>query len=404
MKTRFYIEKRNDESGRLLVEERPVFMSVTFRGNRVIIGTGVNTDMNAWNPDLQRVKLSYPGSRGFNSWLSTLQETAERAMDALQHSGNKVNSESFRSLFQKLKPEYSTGFFDIFFQFMDSGMSRWSNNTYSKVRTIYNLLREFEDHTGFRISFESLDAQFLEGFTAFCTQKGYKNSTTYKAVSILVWFLNWASDNRFNIYREYRQFYKMMVPLQETTRTMLSLKWEELIKLKEHTPEHHMMKRARDLFCFMCFSGVRFSELQLLKKEDLNAEEVIIRKQGGRVRRVPLNKYGSDIYRAYENKYYLNNTAFPSMSIITMNKYLRMMGKESGLNREVLSASVGGDRVPLHMRLTAGIAVNTFIANALELDVPAEIIAEFTGIRNDSRVRRIKLDLAGEEIKKFDQK
>jgi integrase len=403
MRTRFYIEKRNDDSGRLLREKRPVFMSVTFKGNRLIIGTGIKTDINGWDADLQRVKIAYPDSRGNNSWLSTLHETAEKAMNALQHSGNEVSVESFRAHFQKLKPEYSSGFFDIFFQFMESGISRWSSSTYRKVRSIYKLLRDFEDQTKFGLSFDSMDEKFLESFTAFCAKKDYKNSTIYKAVSILVWFLNWASEQKFNVYRDYRQFYKLMEPLQETTRTMLSLKWEELVKLKEHISDSRMMERARDLFCFMCFSGVRFSELQLVKKEDLNAEELIIRKPGGRVRKIPLNKYGREIYLAYENKYYLNNTAFPSMSIITMNKYLKMMGKGSGLNRAVPAASEGGDWVPLHTRLTAGIAVNTFIANALELDVPAEIIAEYTGIRNDSRVKRIKRDLAGEEILKFDQ-
>ena len=403
MRTRFYIEKRNDDSGKLLLEMRPVFMSVTFGGKRVIFGTDIKTDINSWDPDLQQVKLTYPDSKGYNNWLSTLHEPAERAMNALQNSGNEVSTESFRALFHKLKPDYSSGFFDIFFQFMESGMSRWSNSTYRKVRTIFNLLRDFEDQTNLQLSFDGMDAQFLESFTAFCAQKAYKNSTTYKAVSILVWFLNWASDQRFNVYKEYRQFYKLMEPLQESIRTMLSLKWEELIRLRDHKPEARMMERARDLFCFMCFTGVRFSELQLLKKEDLSTEEVIIRKQGGRVRRVPLNKYGREIYRAYENKFYLNNTAFPSMSIITMNKYLRMLGKESGLNRAVPSSLEGGDRVALHTRLTAGIAVNTFIANALELDVPAEIIVEYTGIRNDSRVRRIKRDLAVEEIHKFDQ-
>ena len=403
MKTRFYIEKRKDESGRLMLEERPVFMSVTFGGKRLILGTGIKLDINGWDPDLQRVNMIYPDSKAYNSWLTTLLETAEKTMLALQQSGSEVNVENFRSLFQKLKPEYSGGFFASFFQFLNSGMSRWSNSTYRKVRTIYKRLREFEDQTSIRLSFDSMDAQFLESFTAFCKQKGYKNSTTYKAVSILVWFLNWASDQRLNVYREYRQFYKLMQPLQETSRALLSLRWEELIRLKEYSPEPRMLERARDLFCFMCFSGVRFSELQLLKKEDMNTEEVIIRKADGRVRSIPLNKYGREVYRTYENKYYLHNTAFPSMSIITMNKYLRKLGKETGLNREVPAASEEDEWVALHTRLTAGIAVHTFISNALELDVPAEIIAEFTGIQSDSRVRRFKRDLAEDEILKFDQ-
>lgn len=403
MRTRFYIEKRHDSSGRMLLESRPVFMSVTFGGKRVILGTGIKTDINGWDPDLQRVRPIYPDSKGQNSWLSTLQETAERTMSALQSSQNEVNAENFRILFQKLKPEYSSSFFDTFFNFLEDGMSRWSISTYRKVRIILKLLRDFEDQSDSRLSFESMDAKFLDAFMAYCAQRGYKNSTTYKAVSILIWFLNWASEQRFNVYREYRQFYKLMEPLQDTGRSMLALKWEELIRLKDHPCETRMKERARDLFCFMCFSGVRFSELQLMKKEEINADKAIIRKTGGRVRNIPLNKYGREIYLVYENKYYRNNTAFPSMSIMTMNKYLKQLGKEAGLNRWVPADEEGGEKVAIHTRLTAGIAVNTFIANALELDVPAEIIAEFTGVRNDSRVHRIKRDLAAGEIQKFDQ-
>jgi integrase len=404
MRTRFYIEKRKDDSGILLRGQRPVFMSVTFEGKRVILGTGIKTDMNAWDPDQQRVNQTFPDSKGYNSWLSILQETAEKAMHALKSSDRAVNEDNFRSLFQSLKPKYSSGFFDIFFQFLEDGMPRWSNSTYRKVRSVYKLLREYEDRTNFRISFGGMDSQFLESFVAFCSEKGYKDSTTYKAVNILVWFLNWASDQGFNVYREYRQFYKLMQPLQQVQRPMVALKWEELIRLKEHPCDTRRKERARDLFSFMCFSGLRFSELQRLKKEDINAEEVLIRKDGKRVRRIPLNKYGREIYRSYENKYYLSNLAFPSMSIMTLNKYLKMMGKEAGLNRSVPSASDSGERVALYSRLTAGLAVNTFVANAVELDVPAEIIAVFTGVRYDSRVHRIKMNLAEGEIQKFDQR
>ncbi len=404
MRTRFYIEKRKDESGRLLLEERPVFMSVSFEGKRVIIGTGIKADIRGWDPQLQRVNENYPEALGHNSWFSTLEEIAKKTIISLQYSENEVNAKNFRTLFNQLKPEYSKGFFEVFYQFMDKGMSRWSLATYRKVRSIYILLRDFEDQNNFGITFETVDAIFLEKFSAFCRQKTYKDSTTYKAVSILIWFLNWATEQGFNVYREYKQFYKLMEPLQESSRSMLSLKWEELIRVKDHQPESRMMERARDLFCFMCFTGVRFSELQLLKKGDLNAAEILVRKKSGHVRRVPLNRFGREIYLAYENKYYHNNTAFPSMSLMTMNKYLRKLGWETGLNREVPAGKEGDQRIALYQCLTAGIAVNTFIFNALELKVPAEFIAEFTGVRNDSRVRKIKMDLAGKEIRKFDQR
>jgi integrase len=401
MRTRFYIEKRKDERGHLFTKDRPVFMSVSFGGKRVILGTGLKVDMNGWDSELQRIRTSYSGALSQNEWLMTMQETAGKAMEALEHSGNELNSDSFRNLFNQLKPEYSSGFFDLFFQFMERKSSTWSSASYRKVRTLYNLLREFEDSTGYSISFYNLNAEFLDLFSAYCLKKGYKYSTTYKSVNNLVWFLNWATDNGYNVNREYKKFYKLMDAPGDKSRLLLFLHWDELMLLKEFTTENRRMERIRDLFCFMCFSGVRFSELQQMKKEDLKPGEISIHKPGGGGRLIPMNKYAEEIYQKYENKYYLNNRAFPSMSIITMNKYLRLMGKEIGLTRQLPPQGEEEDSQPLYRRLTAGIAVSTFIRNAIEMEVPFEIISLFTGIQNDSRVRQIKANLAIEEMKKF---
>lgn len=386
----------------MLSAERPVFMSVTFGGHRVVIGTGVKLDMNGWDAGVQRILESYPGSEDLNKLLETMQDIADKTMEALLHSGTEVNPTSFRKLFQQLKPKYSSGFFDLFYRFMEGNSSSWSKATYRKVRSLYNLLREFEDHSGIIISFQNLDALFLERFVAFCKQKGYQHSTTYKTVNNLVWFLNWATDNGYNVYRDYRQFYKLMEAPEAKSQMLLFLRWDELMQLKEYITDNRRMERVRDLFSFMCFAGIRFSELQRLKKEDLKEGEIFVRIPGGGVRIIPMNKYALQIHQRYENKYYLNNTAFPSLSLVTMNKYLRIMGKDLGFTRMVYSAKVREEGLPLYMRLTAGTAVNTFIRNALELEVPVEIISRFTGIQKDSRVRRIKSDLAIGEMKKFD--
>ena len=401
MRTRFHIEKRKDAAGNLLSADRPVFMSVTFGGNRVVIGTGLKVDMNGWDADNQRIQASYPDSQSLNNWLESMQEIAIKTMKALLNSDKDPSSENFRQLYQHLKPKYSSGFFDLFFKFMENNSSTWSSATYRKVRSLYNLLREFDDQYQTPIAFHKLNSQFLDDFIAFCQEKGYQYSTIYKSVNNLVWFLNWATDEGYNVYRDYKQFYKLMIPPEEKSTLPLFLNWDELMRLKEYVTDNRRMERVRDLFCFMCFSGVRFSELQQMKKEDLKPGEIRIKKPGGGVRLIPMNKYAHEIYQKYENKYYLNNSAFSPMSIITMNKYLRLMGKETGLTRLVAPLNEGEGSQPLYRRLTAGIAINTFIRNAIEMKIPVEIISRFTGVQNDSRVRRIKSDLAKEEMNKF---
>jgi len=402
MRSRFHIEKRKDAKGILLSAERPVFMSVTFEGQRVMIGTGVKVNMDGWDQKLQRIKEYHPGAQNLNNRLATMLEIADKTMEALKHSDSEVNTENFRKLFQQLKPRTSAGFFDLFFQFMESNSSRWSRATYGKIRTLYKLLREFEDKSGTSISFHTLDVIFLERFVSFCGDKGYQYSTTYKTLNNLVWFLNWASDKGYNVYRDYHQFYKLMEAPKEKPQPTLFLKWDELMRLKGYVTDMRRMERVRDLFCFMCFTGIRFSELQRLKKDDLKESQVQVKRPGGGVRIIPMNSHALQLHHKYQKKYYLDNTAFPSISLITMNKYLRIIAEDLGFSRMIYSSRLEEGGMPLYKLLSTGTAVNTFIRNAVDLEIPVEIISRFTGIQNDSRVRRIKSDLAVEEMKKFD--
>jgi len=402
MQTQFYIERRKDNSGNLMKKEHPVFMSVSFEGNRVMLGTGIKVDFHSWDQESRRVKESYPGSFATNMWLAVLEETAEKTWQAIQNLPEKPDPGKFRSLFQELKPRYSTGFFDVFFMFLESGSQRWNSPTFRKVRTIYKHLRQFEDQTGYKLAFNTINSGFLEQFKSFYSGKGNSSNTTHKAVNVLVWFLNWATEMGYNVNSEYRRFYKMMGPVIQSAGNHIFLQWDELIKLKEYSTDSRRMDRARDLFCFMCFTGLRFTELQRLLKEDVVAEEIVIRSERGKQRRIPLNRFAREILDSYENRYYLNNSAFPRMSIITMNKYLREIGKQLGFDRQVMVRSNEGSKLLLYEHLTAGIAVNTFVANALELNIPVEIISEFTGVRQDNRIKSIKTELSKREIQKFD--
>ncbi len=318
------------------------------------------------------------------------------------------DAERFRSLFRENKPRQSTGFFDVFFLFLESGSTRWSTSTYRKVRTIYKHLREFEEQAGYQISFKNMDGLFLEKFRTFYAGKGNSEATTFKAINIIVWFINWATGKGYNVNQEYRRFYKTMGQKNGGSRLPLYLHMEELQKICNYQPDNRKMERVRDLFCFMCFTGLRYTELQNMRKDDVGTDEVIVRRTAGKLRRIPLNGQAREIHLKYDNKYYLDNAAFPPMSIITFNKYLRMIGKNAGLQRLVISPGKPKhpavnirEKIPLSDCLTAGMAIHTFIANAIDLEIPAGIISGFTGVQNDSRVRRIKMELVKKAAGKF---
>ncbi|MCK4750371.1 MAG: hypothetical protein KAT15_25115, partial [Bacteroidales bacterium] len=96
-------------------------MSVSFHGKRVMLGTGIKADFYSWDPELQRLKSGYPGSYVINTWLDTLAEAAEKTWKAMRNIQDTSAPEGFRKLFLEMKPRFSSGFFDVFYMFLESG-------------------------------------------------------------------------------------------------------------------------------------------------------------------------------------------------------------------------------------------------------------------------------------------
>jgi len=370
-------------------------MSVSFQGERLMLGTGVKADLAEWDESKQRFSVSRsPENEQLNSWLDRLDDAAHEAWEQLQKGGAEVSRDAFRKRFLQLKPRNSLGFFDVFLRFLEDGNERWAKASYQKVRTLYVRLQEFERSRRMKLTFEAMDASFIRDFESFYQEMGKAPSTTYRSINTLVWFLNWASAEGYNGKQDYRHFYKSFGQRAFTPKKSYYLQWQELMDLGQHPCGSRKQERVRDLFCFMCFTGLRYSELQRLKKGDLSETRMVIHKAGGKTREVPLNMHAGNIARRYANRYYLEQAAFPPMSPITFNKYLKNIARDAGLNREVFAHDQSPQREPLYQVITAGLAVHTFIANAISLGASPELLSVFTGTVQDVRVKRIRQELA----------
>lgn len=402
MRVRFYIEKRRGKDGKLLKTRRPIFMTVAFHGKRVMISTGKFVDLNWWDHERQQVNEAHPEARLINVWLDSLAYTAGIIWRSLASLSEKPGAADFRRAFERLRPRFSEGFFEVMFLFMKEGSTRWSSSSYRKVRTFYGQLQAFSTETGYPMRFDRINETFLEQFKTFQSGKGLSDVTILKMVNTLVWFLNWATKHRYNVYHDYRSFYKLLGNMSRPGPARpLYLEWQELMKFRDYRTEITRKERICDLFCLMCFTGIRFSELAHLQKGDADENNILIRGKGRKDRLVPLNKYAQHILQKYRNRYYRDNLALPPVSAVTMNKYLPVIGKELGLYRRVNDAGKGADSRPLFERITAGVAVQTFIMHALRLEIPAEVIGAITGVRSDQRIALLQQEIATNAIKKF---
>lgn len=377
-------------------------MTVAFHGKRVLISTGKFVDLNWWDQTKQQVNEAAPDARLINTWLDTLAYTAGIVWRSLASLSEKPGAEDFRKEFERLKPRFSEGFFEVMYLFMREGRERWNSSSYRKVRTFYHQLQEFSAATGYPMRFDQVNDAFLASFKTFQSEKGLADVTVRKMINTLAWFLNWATREGYNVYHDYRRFYRQLGNLSRpVSRRPLYLMWNELMMLCNYRTDVPRKERICDLFCLMCLTGIRFSELSQLKKTDIDKHGIYVRGRGRKDRTVPLNQYALRILEKYRDRYYRDNLALPPASAVTVNKYLAVIGKEAGLYRRAKYPRDESAERPLFELLTAGVAVQTFIMHALRLEIPSEVIAGITGVHDDQRVALMKQEIANKAIKKF---
>lgn len=260
-----------------------------------------------------------------------------------------------------------------------SGVSGWSAAMFTKYRTLGRHFAKFAP----KLTIDELTADHLRGFTKMMIESGYKNSYTAKMYDFLKTFLLWAKANgRYD--GAALETYKLRLKGSENKQAVVYLTWDELQTLYSFPFENQAYSCARDVFCFCCFSGLRWSDAAKLKQGDVHGDhiEVITLKTTDSLK-IELNDYS----RAILDKYKRTNPeakALPVVANAQMNRYLKEIGRLAGLDEQVKKVwFVGSVRhesnQPKWQLLTTHVARRTFVVNALYLGISPSVIMQWTG-------------------------
>ena len=163
----------------------------------------------------------------------------------------------------------------------ESGIKNaWTPQTYEKFDALWNDLQAFNKN----LRFEDLTEEGLTQFVIYLrdTKKikkkkatgdeedetGLKNSTIGKKLDFLKWFLNWATEKGYNSLMDYKSF---KPKLKSTKNPVVFLSEQEIKKLCDYQiPEGKKhLEKVRDVFVFCCYSSLRYSDVENLKKSDV---------------------------------------------------------------------------------------------------------------------------------------
>jgi integrase len=419
---KFYLEKRIDKnSGQLITENVPIFLFFSFDGKRLQYFTGYRINTDQWNIDTQRVKRNNINRKGesatdINFHLTDIEKTVTEVYN--QQKSNKKNP-SVQFMRDELRERLGEGdnnrqsVLSVFKKFIEieSQINTWSKGTVTKFNTIYDQLKDFHDKH-YKFDFESMDENFLYAYvTHQLKDLKHRNTTISKNFKLFKWFMNWATKKGYNENLTYRDF---RLSLKGTTRSqkIIFLRWNELMRLYELQISKKYLDQVRDVFCFTCFTGLRYSDVKNLKKSQVKEDLIDITTiKTEDSLQIELNTYSKAILNKYIDVPLKDEKALPVISNQKSNDYLKELGELAGIDdSETIVYYKGNERVEKTYKkwelLSTHSGRKTFISNALFFNIPAEVIMTWTGHKDHKVMENYYKIIASQkrrEMNKFNE-
>lgn len=377
--------------------------------NIVAFNLGYRVDPSKWSTDTQRCKNNTTHGKKkvaasvINREIGRYEAAAERLFYQYEQENIEPTKEQFKADFLKevrgIEPvqQAEKTFYQVFDEFVrDTGFKNsWTKATYEKFHALKAHLDEYKNN----LSFEDFNEEGLNRFVAYLRDEaGLRNSTIDNQLGFVRWVLRWATAKGYNTIRDFETF---RPKLKKTEHKVVFLDWDELMRVYnfQFAQNKGYLERVRDVFCFCCFTSLRYSDVANLKWSDVGSDyiQVTTIKTNDTVK-IELNDYSKGIIDKYRDANFPNNMVLPVISNQKMNTYLKEMGKVCGLDTPItITYYKGHERIdevhPKYELLGTHTGRRTFICNALMLGITPEIVMKWTG-HSDYKTMKPYIDVA----------
>lgn len=382
---------------------------IKWDGNTVAFNVGYRVDNNKWVAEAQRCKPNTTHGKKkisaatINSEINRLEETVNDTFFFFEQTGHTPTSSEFRDEVNrkngKIVEKEEKTFFDYYQQFIiEQGKENsWSENTYKRHKTTMNHLKKFApDLTFADLTHEGL-SQLVDYFmnVEVDNETGMKNYTAKKYINLTKWFLKWASEKGYN---KELAFVTFKEKLKTIPAKVIFLEWNELMSVYNATfPDEPHLELAKDVFCFQCFTSLRYSDVKNLKKADIYDGYITITTiKTDEPLKIELNKYSKAILEKYKDIEGIY--ALPVPVNQRMNRYIKEVCKACEINEPVCRTYYkGAERIdeihPKYELIGTHCGRKTFICNALMLGIAPNIVMKWTGHR-DYKSMKPYIDIA----------
>lgn len=431
----FFIDKEGTkETG--YKQDGKLRFRIRYAGQKINFNVGYRVDIDKWVTDAQRCKTGTTHGKKkvsaseINNEIQRLETIATNIFKSFEVKEETPTTAEFKTAFNlESKKEINKSneknlfyYFDVFTSTM-SKQNSWTDSTLKKLKTLKNHLFAYNP----KLNLSELTENDLHGFLVYMHniritnsakgkekdfEIGLRNTTIDKNTRLIKWFLRWAYAKGYYKGNLHLTWKPKLKGTDGNQKEVIHLTWDELTRLYNYkVPEtKQYLDRVRDVFCFCCFTSLRYSDVSKLSRSDVKDNYIsIVTQKTTDGLKIELNNYSKAILDKYKDFNFEDNKALPVISNVKMNEYLKELGELSDINEpQRIVYFKGSERIeevyPKYKLLTTHCGRRTFIVNALFLGIPAEVVMRWTGHSDYKAMKpyiKIVDELKEKEMNKF---
>jgi len=366
------------------------------RGERIKARTTIKVLPEHWDFHKGKYKTVIKGSLELNNELDSLANSLLKQYGKLRDERETSDEAEIRALLdsqivgsatvKRNSLDYAkTEFETVKQQILTAG-------TLKEYRTVFKSLDDFQAKEGKQLTFSSFNQGFFDRYEKFLVSKehpfltedqpkrGLFNDTIAKYCATLKSFLQWSFESGY--HQNAAAFTNIKTQIKRKSKNeIVALTEEEVFQLlQKDLSNQPRLEMVRDLFCFGCFTGQRFSDVMRFSRDDFDGKkwDFMSIKVKKRVI-VPFTGFIRNALPILE-KY---NYTLPVISNQKFNEYLKDIGKIAEIDHPVRIIRFSGVkevqiRQPKYEFMSSHMARRTFVTIMLEKGVPVTLVQKIT--------------------------
>jgi integrase len=411
-KVKQLVKSKTQGIAEMLNQPLQLYLMISGAGKRIQIYTQKRISQYEWDKHKQRIDTRKNKLTGeaINDWLHSIEQSMLKKFALYENEGMTLQLDDIRDMVQTRAPIIINNatssmeqYFKRFIQEHKTGQGySKKHRTVQNYNAFFTHLKKFSIARRIPLIMDNFTKAFLIKFKDYLSAEVKLGDNTVSkyiktAKTFVRFYINEGLIKPFPIAE---------VKSTEKDGEIYIITLKQLIALQNYKIDNKRLDGCRDLFCFQCWTGQRFSDIETFKIYDIKTNQDgdktwdLYTKKTGENIKVPIVEYALNILDKYaDSEFHL-----PLISLQKQNQNLKELGELVSKGNEGQAKIEGFDTmtkiveyhdgirketyVPFFNLLTTHVARKSYITNSLIIGIPERVVKEVSGHKSEKDFRR----------------